>query len=102
MVPAVPAIKVQDMRGPYVVFDGEFIEKVPARSASNRRHVSEFKGVKTEHKPAKKKLLGGQTEEHWEAIIQCGAFFSLWVTAEEKPKLDELTAALEAAGAGAG
>ena len=85
------------MRGPYVVFDGEFIEKLPARESSNRRHVSEFKEVVAEHKPAKKKLFGGQTEEHWRATIQCGAFFSLWVTPEEKPKLDELTAALEAA-----
>jgi hypothetical protein len=96
----VAAIKVQDMRGPYVVFDGEFLEKLPARSSSNRRHVSEFTKVDVQHKPAKKKLLGGQTEERWEAIIHCGAFFSLWVTAEEKPKLDELTAALEAARAG--
>ena len=94
-------IKVQDMRGPYVVFDGEFLEKLPARNgSSNRRHVSEFREVRLEHKPAKRKLLGGQSEEHWQALIHCGAFFSLWVTADEKPRLDELTAALEARASG--
>jgi hypothetical protein len=97
----VSVIKVQDLRGPYVVFDGEFLEKLPARGNSNRRHVSEFREVRVEHKPAKRKLLGGQSEERWEALIHCGAFFSLWVTAEHKPKLDELTAALEAARDGA-
>jgi hypothetical protein len=93
----VTAIKVQDIRGPYVVFDGEFLEKLPARSAGNRRHVSEFTQITTQHKPAKKKLFGGEREEYWEAHIHCGAIFSLWVSAAEKPKLDELTAALEAA-----
>jgi hypothetical protein len=48
---SVSAIKVQDMRGPYVVFDGEFLEKLPARGATNRRLVSEFSEVRVEHKP---------------------------------------------------
>jgi hypothetical protein len=89
-------IKVRDRGGRYVVFDGEFIEKLPA-SSPNRRHVSELTKVDVQHKPAKKKLFGGETEEQWHALIHCGAIFSLHVTAEEKPKLDELTAALEAA-----
>lgn len=89
-------IKVQDLRGDYVVFDGEFIEKLPARETPMRRHVSEFTSVTVDHKPPKKKLFGGHSAEQWQATIHCGAFFSLWVTPEEKPKLDELTAALEA------
>jgi hypothetical protein len=90
-------IKAQDAGGRrYVVFDGEFIEKLPA-SSPNRRHVSELTKVTVEHKPAKKKLFGGETDEQWQAFIHCGAIFSLRVTAEEKPKLDELTAALQAA-----
>jgi hypothetical protein len=98
----VTVIKVEDVRGAYVVFDGEFIEKLPAQGSSNRQHVSRFKEVLVNHKPAKKKLFGGQTEEHWDVLIKCGTMYGLWVAPAEKPKLDELIAALEATRAAAG
>lgn len=91
-------IRVNDARGgDYVTFDGEFIEKLPAKADQVRRHVSDLTDVKIVHKPVKKKLFGGQSEERWEVLIHCGMFISLWVGAEQKSKLDELVVALEAA-----
>ena len=90
--------KVNDMRGPYVVFDGEFIEKLPPMNDSTvRRHVSDFVDVTVDHRPPKKKLFGGQSEEHWRVEINCGTFISLWVAPPEKSNLDALVDALNAA-----
>jgi hypothetical protein len=49
-----------------------------------------------EHKPPRNKRFGVR-RKHWEAAINCGTFFSLWVSPMAKPKLDALVAALEAA-----
>jgi hypothetical protein len=87
---------VQDIRGSYLVFDGEFLEKLPATENSSKHHVSKYTGFTAEHRLPRKKLFGGMTEEYWDVAINCATIFWLWVAPEEKSKLDELTAALEA------
>jgi hypothetical protein len=60
------------------------------RPDSRSRHET------VEHKPPRNKRFGVR-RKHWEAAINCGTFFSLWVSPMAKPKLDALVAALEAA-----
>jgi hypothetical protein len=92
---------VQDIRGPHLVFDGEFLEKLPATENSRKHHVSHYTGVTVVLRPARRKLFGGTTDEFWDVSINCATIFWLWVSPEEKPQLDELIAALEAAKAAA-
>lgn len=91
-------IVVRDIDGmSYVTFDGEFVEKLPTKNDSVvRRHVSDYVDVTVDHRPAKKKMFGGEKPELWYAQIRCGMFISLTVDAAQKPQLDRLVAALDA------
>jgi hypothetical protein len=66
------------------------------RSRSRTAPCLQFVDVTVEHKPPRNKRFGVR-RKHWEAAINCGTFFSLWVSPMAKPKLDALVAALEAA-----
>lgn len=77
--------------GTKIVFDGEWLEKLPVRDGGHREHISDFREVKVKHKPAKRRKPG-----RYEVLIACRGFLSLTCDEDQKPVIDELQAALEA------
>lgn len=86
-------IQVKGNNGEAIIFDGNFVIKMrhDGKQEVTRNTVDTYR----ESQVKAKKLKKGH-EQEYEALIACGAFFSLTVPESEKANLDELVAALEA------
>ena len=91
------AIVLEGNDGTKIVFDGEWLEKLPARDGGHREHMSDYREIRIKHKPAKRKKPG-----RYEILVACRGFMSLVCDEEQKPAIDELEAALEEAKRGLG
>lgn len=83
------SIVLQGTDGRKIVFDGEWLEKIPARDQSNREHVSDFRDIQVKFKPGKR-----TKPATYEILIACRGFLSLTCDEGQKPNIDELTEAL--------
>ncbi|MFN8025758.1 MAG: hypothetical protein U0W40_05175 [Acidimicrobiia bacterium] len=86
-------IQAKGTNGESIIFDGNFVIKMrhDGKQEITRNTIDTYR----ESQVKAKKLKKGH-EQEYEALIACGAFFSLTVTEEQKPALDELIAALDA------
>ena len=85
------AIVLNGNDGTKIVFDGEWLEHLPARDGGHREHISDYRQTQVKHKAAKRKKPG-----RYEVLIACRGFMSIWCDEDQKPTIDELVAALEA------
>lgn len=86
-------IEVQGENGESLVYDGATVAKFRqfGKDEAARNPVSTYRQCDVSPQKRKKK----HTEQLYDVLLACASFMSLTVTESNKPKLDELIAALE-------
>lgn len=86
-------IEVLGLNGESLLFDGATVTKFRhfGKDEAARNPASTYREVQVKHKPGKRGREGS-----YEVLLAMSSFMSLSVAEADKPRLDELVAALEA------